>query len=610
MLLCRSDRPWTARLGIIPGLLAALMLAAGGCLQQQTRGQKEEEPEHDRYQVPTVGEKTNVGGSEPIPVSGVGLVTGLDGTGGEAPADGFRAMLEKDLQVAGVRNVKAVLRSPNNALVLVSGLIPPGARKGEQIDIDVTLPRGSKATSLRGGKLMHCALRNYDFAENYNPNRSGLLTGTILAHAEGPVLVSVGSKEDDDGQRQGRIWSGGRCKFDQPMQLLTNTDQGSARLVALITERINQTLMPGIRGNDPTTTSIARAQDKVAVALQVPAQYRLNIPRFLRVVRLIPLEDGPDSQRKPGHTYRQQLDEDLLDPAHTVTAALRLEALGTSSIPHLKRGLQSPHPLVRFCSAEALLYLGSPGGADEAARAVLEQPLLRAFGLAALASLDEAVCQVKLGEVLAQARDDESRYGAFRALRELDDRNPATRGELLNDAFWLHRATPNTPPMVHVSTVHRAEIVLFGEEPFLRPPFALMAGEFTVTASEGDTHCMVSRVAHGTANRRESSLKLSDVLRTTSELGGMYPEAIQLLKQADRCEVLTCRVRFDAMPQAVSAEELVKAGKEKMGEGGELVVPAEDLGVTPTLYDLGKSPEAGREPRRTAPADQDTTRGN
>jgi hypothetical protein len=346
--------------------------------------------------------------------------------------------------------------------------------------------------------------------------------------------------------------------------------------------------MPGIRGNDPASTAIAFAREDVAVALRVAPQYRLNIPRFLRVVRLMPLEEGAEAARKQGHTYRQQLAEDLLDPARTVTAALRLEALGSGSIPQLKRGLQSAHPLVRFCSAEALLYLGSTAGADEAARAVLEQPMLRAFGLTALASLDEAICQVKLGELLVQGHDDETRYGAFRALRELDDHNPAVRGDLLNDAFWLHQTAPKTEPMVHVCTMRRAEIVVFGEEASLRPPFALMAGEFTVTASEGDTHCMVSRVAHGSARRRESSLKLSDVLRAEAELGGMYPEAVQLLRQADHCEALTARVRFDAMPQAVSAEELVKAGKQKGGDGSELVLPAEGLGATPTLYDIGK----------------------
>ena len=51
------------------------------------------------------------------------------------------------------------------------------------------------------------------------------------------------------------------------------------------------------------------------------------------------------------------------------SAAIRLEALGKESLPTLKKGLSSQHPLVRFTSAEALAYLESTAGAEsEAAR--------------------------------------------------------------------------------------------------------------------------------------------------------------------------------------------------------------------------------------------------
>jgi hypothetical protein len=581
------------------GLLGALLLGSGGCMGPQTRGQKEEESDHDRYHVVTVGDKTTVGGAQPMQVSGVGLVVGLDGTGGEGGADGYRAMLMEELQKANYRNVKEMLRSPNNALVLVSAIIPPGAHKHERIDVDVTLPRGSKATNLRGGKLLLCNLRNYELAENLSPNASGLIPGHILVKAEGPILVDVGAQGEDNGQRQGRIWNGGRCLAEQPLLLITNDDQRQARMTNLIAERIKEVLSPGIRVGQAAGLPLAVAMDKVAVAIQVPAQYRLNVPHYLRVVRFVPLEEKGDGQRKGGVSYRHLLAEDLLDPAHTVAAALRLEALGTSSIPFLKKGLQGPHPLVRFCCAESLLYLGSAAGAEEVARAVTEQPLLRAFGLTALASLDESACQLKLGELVVRGREDETRYGAFRALQTLDDSNPAVRGELLNDSFWLHTVAPNTPPLIHVCTMKRAEIVMFGEEPFLRPPFALMAGEFTVTASEGDAHCMVSRVAHGSAQRREVSLKLRDVLTTMADLNALYPEVVQFIRQADRSDALTCRVRFDALPQAVPVEDLAKAGKEQIGEEGELVMPKEDLGATPTLYEIDKSPVISD--NRTAP---------
>jgi hypothetical protein len=576
-----------------PGVVLVAVLGLLGCLSPQPRGKSEEETDHDRYQVATVGDKTTVANAAPMQVSGVGLVEGLEGTGAEAPPSEFRTMLEEQLsKLNRERHPRELLRSTDNALVLVSAVIPPGAHKGDSIDITVTLPRDSRATSLRGGRLRLCQLFNYDFTTNLDGNYKGptsLLKGHPIVWADGPVLVGVGGGDEDGRLRQGRIWGGGRLRVDQPLSLVMNRGQERASMTSLIADRINATFQPEFRG--PDSAAVAVARDNMDVFLRVPPQYRLNLPRFLRVVRLVPLQLEADAPGKgtEHRSYRQRLVDDLLDPAQTVTAALRLEALGTTSVSHLRKGLASPHPLVRYCSAEALLYVGSPAGAEEVARAAAAQPLLRAFALTALGSLDEAICQTKLEELLTQARDDETRYGAFRALHTLCDRNPAVAGERLGDAFWLHRVAPGAPPLVHVSTVRRAEIVLFGARPFLRPPFAMMAGEFTVTAVQGDTRCTVSRVpVHGQPLRRQCSLELEDVLRVMADLGGYYPEVVALLQQAERCDCVSCRVRFDALPQAASVYDLVKAGKDS--SGGELVPAGQDLGATPTLYERDDEP--------------------
>lgn len=87
-------------------------------------------------------------------------------------------------------------------------------------------------------------------------------------------------------------------------------------------------------------------------------------------------------------------------------------------------------------------------------------PMLRAYAFTALASLDEAICQIKLKELLAGDLDDEGRYGAFRSLRALDEKSDSVSGEHLGEAFWLHVVAPDTTPLVHVATSRRAEIVL------------------------------------------------------------------------------------------------------------------------------------------------------
>ena len=55
-------------------------------------------------------------------------------------------------------------------------------------------------------------------------------------------------------------------------------------------------------------------------------------------------------------------------------------------------------------------------------------------------------------------------------LKEQSPHTSVVRGELLNDAFWLHRVTPHAQPLVHVAMGNRPEIVLFGEEPRLVGP--------------------------------------------------------------------------------------------------------------------------------------------
>src|SRR5262249_2219855 len=289
-----------------------------------------------------------------------------------------------------------------------------------------------------------------------------------------------------------------------------------------------------------------------SVSPRPPPQYRLNKERFLRVVRLVPLRDGAaqvPAGGKETKSYSLRLAEDLLDPNRTVTAALRLEALGQRSIPALKPGLTSSHPLVRFCSAEALAYLGSPSCADELGRCAVESPLFRSLALMALASLDEAVCHVKLKEILHQCDDDQVRCGAFRALHLLNPNDPLVKGELLNDSFRVHRLAPQGPGLVHLATSKRAEVLLLGQTPTLKGPFSFLAGEFTVTAGDGDGHCTISRVpAGGRPARKTCSLVVEDMLRTLAELGGTYAEAVTLLQQAHECRCLSCRVRVDALP--------------------------------------------------------------
>ena len=581
--------------------LAAVVLAGlaglAGCVDVPTRrGQSAEESERDKdLDLRTIGDITTVSNAGALQVSGVGLVTHLSGTVGGSPPGMFRKMLEDHLlkqhphdlkmllNVHNVTTVKQLLDSPDCAMVMLSAVILPGSRKGDVLDIDVSLPEGSKVMSLRGGTLEFSTLRDYANTRDINPAKgNNLLEGHVLAHARGPVVVGMDGKDEPTHLRLGRVWGGGVSHIDRPFFLVLNNDQKFARVANAVANRINLMVQDDPKKrfelnkrllvlNEVTEginnqfagkgqTTMARAHDKEVVDVYVPYPYRLNPERYLRVIRMMPLQDDPKKEAR----YKVRLEKMLLDPKETVRAALRLEALGKDSMPALKHGLDCEHALVRFCAAEALAYLGSTTGCEQLARLAERHAILRAYCLLAMTSLEEGICKQHLEEMLA-APDAELRCGAFQALRQMPDSDRGLHGRLLGRAFWLHQVAPGSGPLVFFTMQQRAEIVLFGSDIHFVPPVKILAGpEFVVTSDPGDDRSTVSRfqTADGNVLRKQCSLRLQDVLTTVAELGGQYPDAIQLLSKAEEYHCLSCPVCFRTLPELVSVQTLADGGKD------------------------------------------------
>lgn len=575
-----------ARAASLPSFIVlAGLLAVCGCLHSQARFQSAEESERDKdLDVRTIGEITEVANAGPLAVSGVGLVTGLNSTG-HSPGGEFRAMLENELRKQKVEHVKQMLDSPDNALVLISGGIRAGARKGDTFDLEITLPPGSKTSSLAGGYLQTCLLRNYETTKNIKPQYDGsnkLLTGHVFAHGSGPILVGMGSSEEGPEVRRGRIWSGATSHIDRPFFLVMNNDQKFAKVSNAVAQRINvmfaddnqkraqliksqhllvldemtEKLNRQFGTPTPGKGNVAGALNKEVVQCNVPFAYRFNPERYLRVARLIPLQESPEQMAR----YRRRLEKMLIDPQETVRATLRMEALGKDSVTMLKEGLKSDQPLVKFCCAESLAYLGSIAGCDTLARMAEDQPALRHWCLLALGSLEEGVPRRHLAEMLG-CPDTEIRCGAFQALRQMDDADKSLRAEPVGQAFWLHTVAPGSKPLVYYSTRQRAEIVIFGAQVPLLPPVKVLAGpDFTVTAERGDERCTITRyLKQGPEARRQCSLQLDEVLRTLVELGGQYPDAIDFLNKVSErrglpCLVCNCSVLPHEVPVTTLAE--------------------------------------------------------
>ncbi len=559
------------RLGL---LLAGGLFALTGCLSDPTTRAQLGPDDPEKPLVRTVGDVSEIQTTGAIPVSGIGLVVGLEGTGGGTPPGVYRQLAEEYLKKNKIDNPKEWLESTSNALVLVSGEIAAGSRRGDRINIEITLPPGSKAKSLRGGYLLETSLTSYssqsqvrNFLKDNTDVRptgtgDGPLKGHVLADAKGPLSVVLKDKENavkdgdeglEAGVKRAWVWRGGRTKADQPYYLVLNPSEQRYRMAITVAERINTTFHgPG------AAEKIAVARNADTVVLTIPPQYRSNPPHFLRVVRMIPVDRIDDAGN-----YRHKLEEQLLQPESALSAGLRLEALGRDSIKALKaaidpKGVDSPYPLVRFAAAESLAYLGEPIAAAELAKLTEEHPALQAFCLSALSSLDEGASSIALQELLS-SEIPEVRYGAFRALRELDPSADASRGIRLNESFWLHNVgSSKSKPMVHLSSNMRSEIVLFGAPPMLRAPFSLRAGpDIVLTAKAGEGGCTISRFSAYKPQRSEQcTLAVADIVKTMGEMGALYEDVASFLLQARDTKTLNCLLALDAIPKAVPINKL------------------------------------------------------
>ncbi len=567
------NRSWVLGIGLIVGLTGCV-----GSQEDKVQGRSQigEDPASESDAFANVGMKTVPDNMGPIAVSGVGLVYRLEpGTGSSATPGSWRQMLEHSLKKQGFTNLKELLDDPNRttSLVLVSAIIPPGARKGEPIDVQISLPDDSKTTSLKGGKLLACELVDYETTGNIDAmlkNGQGagaggkLLLGSVWAKAEGPIVAGASVEPGSEGSdkvlsgvpetpslRAGRIWGGGRITRPRPYLFVMKPGDQNIRTAANVAERLNATFH-GTTGPD---LKIAEAKTRDFVMIHVPYAYRHNHYRFLLVARQVPMVPvAPDS------LYRRKLEEELLDPATSLTAAIKLEALGGESRRALRLGLESPSPWVRFAAAEALAYLGHTDGANELAKLAEDHPALRAHCLKALAAFDDAAFTDRLADLTASV-DPELRYGAFIALRLADENNPAIRGQQLNHGMWLHRVAPGSPGLIHLTSERRSEIVLFGDTVRLKGSFTLPVGsEFTVSMPEDDPEVKIGRIVPGETGPEVREAKcpadLHLVIGTMAKLGAGHAEIVELIRRADAAQVLTAAVAVDSVPRQFSVQQL------------------------------------------------------
>ena len=237
---------------------------------------------------------TSVAGVRSNQLIGYGLVVGLNGTGdgGDVPFTGqsLRSVLSRlgvnvdgvisDFDVSGVQATS--IAADNVAAVMVTAELPPFAKPGQTIDVNVSTI--GAAESLRGGTLILTRLRGVD--------------GEVYALAQG-ALTSTGLEVNAAGDEvtigvptAGRIPNGASVErmvdspFNRSEHIVLNVRTGDFTTAKEIVDKVNSVFGDGT----------ANAIDGVSVAVRAPEDPNSRVS-FLSLIENLEVNPGEPSAK-------------------------------------------------------------------------------------------------------------------------------------------------------------------------------------------------------------------------------------------------------------------------------------------------------------------------
>ncbi len=446
-------------MGTRAGALALSLLAVTGLpLAGCSSGPKPviEQVEPDLRDVPTalrglVDTEVEFRNVQPTVVSGLGLVVGLAGTGGQPLNDAVAATMERQLGLMGISSTndalrgtalqgktpREILRDPNIAIVEVQSAVPPGAPDGTKFDVVV---RALNATSLEGGSLWTTDLR-------IGPTTTfGQVQARRLAIARGPIFTNP----FDAGSSvvQGRVLAGGEIVESLGIVMSLNTaSHGRARSIV---SAINSRFPQGRGDRQPA----ARGRTGSSIEIVVPTEHRSQPQEFLQVLRHVQIDQSVPElyARRYVQTMREQ-------PELAETMSLAIEALGPRALPALREMYDFAELRPRLAAlragarlndarvAPSLLELAQTARGNTRLSAIVNLAFVDAgptieTTLRNLLSEDDLAVRVAAYESLAR-RAEKAR---FVALSTMQEQNRDTTGLVFSPYQLQQLARENLPP--------------------------------------------------------------------------------------------------------------------------------------------------------------------
>ncbi|MEM6778806.1 MAG: flagellar basal body P-ring protein FlgI [Planctomycetota bacterium] len=538
----------TCQVSVVTLVIATLMVVSSGCSSLWGKSDRPGDPGDgntlkDLLQVPEppdlVREAAVPSGMKFVRVEGVGVVNALPGSGGPAQPSALREMLMEEMKHNDIPNPNQYLERADTALVQVHSIVPPGARRGDPLDVTLRTPVQTEAVDLHGGWLLDTRLR-------YQQRLGGTTRSSeVMSIGTGEVLTRFDREgRDDEANRvQGMVLSGGTVQVDRKLGLVLRPDFSHVKMASAIAAAINRRFY---FYDGTTRRGIAKAIEDDFIEIEVHPRYRGNEFRLMEVIRAL----GVAPESSATQTRLVQLGERLRDVETAADAALQLEGLGEGAIPTLLDAIEHADAERRFYAAEALAYLDRHESIEPLISSIRHDRAFRAPAFDALRGLQHHDVAPALADLL---HDDslETRYGAFDTLRRREDPSPSITGQRLNGSFSLYQLESRAPAAVVLSLRRRPEVVLLGSprplkiESFLRGPGGLL-----IRQSDTPGKLRLSRFQPGQDDARiEVDATLPGVISGIARVGGGYGDVVALLRSAKTNGILPDQLAMDPLPE-------------------------------------------------------------
>jgi len=517
---------------------------------------------------PTIGTLAEIFASDFIPVRGYGLVGGLNGTGSSECPPQIRTYLEKYLlqHFSGTKvNIDEIISSPDTAVVIVEGIIPPAASQKQRFDIRVIALPGTQTTSLGGGWLYG--------ADLYEARHLGISIKS-LATTEGPVYVDLLDPNAADA-RTGYVLGGGSITDDYKINLALR--RPDYRTASQIRNRINE------RFGYETAWALAPG----SIELRVPDKYAGAKGKFIQLVRATYLAETPELVEKRIASHIQKLASSPNKGANEAA----LEAIGNACLPKLAALISSSDPEVRFRVARCMLNLGDNQGREALWSIAADKTSpYRVEAIEAIVSVGPKQDAETLLRGLLRDDDISVRLTACENLIRLNDVTVSQK--LIADSFYLDQipGAPGQPgkPAVFVWRQNQPRVVLLGSPIYCRGDIFIESpdGSITINAPAGQQFATIIRKhprRSDTIIRLQSTLDLADIIQTLCSeplarpsqggpgLGIPYSTLVALLSQMADSGVFAAEFHASNLPGSRRVE-----APRRSPDGSARTLPAQN----------------------------------